>query len=169
VEENNQRKGKPMFKRYKFTIRCTRLLQVFGLAVASFAVAQVSVPRAAEPAQVPSQTTVRTLQEDRLTVLRKISEIVSRRHASGYGNLSEVWAAEQAATEAELDLCATDKERVSVLERRLDQAKSVEAQAARHAHDGYGNEETALRAKADRLQVEIRLEQARAAASGSAK
>ena len=100
--------------------------------MASFAVGHLSVPRAAEPAQVSSQKTVRTLQEDRLRVLRKVSEIIARRLANGYGNISEVLAAKQAATEAELDLCATDKERVSVLERLLEQAKSLEALAAQH-------------------------------------
>jgi len=142
---------------------------VFGLALASFVVGQLSVPSAAEPAQVSSQRTVRSLQQDRLTVLQKISEIVSQRHRLGVGNLSEVLAAKQAATDAELDLCATDKERVIVLERLLEQAKSVEAQAEQQTQDGTVNEETALKAKAYRLQLEIRLEQARAASSESSK
>jgi hypothetical protein len=168
-QENNQRKGISMFTPNRFANRSKRLLLVFGLALASFAVGQLSVPRAAEPAQGSSQRTVRTLQEQRLTALRKVTVLMERGQNNGYENLSEVLAARQAATEAELDLCATEKERAGVLVMLLELAKSVEAQAAQHAHGGYGDEATALRATADRLQVEIRLEQARAASSESSK
>ena len=145
------------------------MLQVFGLALASFTVVHLSVPQAAEANRVSSQPTLRTLQEERLGALRRISEIIAEKYRAGNASFPELWAATEAAAEAELQLCATDKERVSVLQRLLEQARSLENQAAQLAHNKLLPAETALRAKADRLEAEIRLEQARASLSGGSK
>ena len=63
---------------------------------------------------------------------------------------------------AELDLCATDKERIAVHEKMVAVLKAIEQQARELARERAAAAGTLLEARLNRLEAEIALERARA-------
>jgi hypothetical protein len=104
---------------------------------------------------------VHDLQEQRLATLSNLVEITTEHFKNGRASSEEMWSAERARDEAELDLCTSRAERIAVLERIVAEAKIVEEQHARLVTDKLLSRTLLLKAKADRLQAEIILEQAR--------
>ena len=81
---------------------------------------------------------------------------------TGIGTPQELIEPTRMLLEAELDLCGSDKERLTVLEKILAEAAETERLADRFAKMGQGHQSTALMAKAGRLRIEISLERAKA-------
>jgi hypothetical protein len=118
--------------------------------------------------QVPSGTDphpIRELQEERLATLRTIVELVDQKRRQGSASMAELASANRDVAEAELEICATQTERVIVLEKIVEKARILESQAAQLAQDNLASQEVALAMKADLLKSRIRLERARAESS----
>jgi hypothetical protein len=115
--------------------------------------------------QVPSGTDphpIREWQEERLATLRTIVELVDQKRRQGSASMAELASANRDVAEAELEICATQTERVIVLEKIVQEARILESQAAQLAQDNLASQEVALAMKADLLKSRIRLELARA-------
>lgn len=115
--------------------------------------------------QVPSGTDphpIRELQEERLTTLRKIAELVDQKRRQGSASMVEVASAKREVSEAELEICANQTDRVRVLEQIVEDARILASQAAQLARNNLASQEVALAIKADLLRSQIRLELARA-------
>ncbi len=141
---------------------------VLLLTLAGVAVYAASRP-AESPAVVPTQTEgkqdrVKELLQERLTTCREMVRQVETRYKNGQCTYDEVHSAARMTLDAELEVCTTDKERVAVLEKFLPEAKRHEQTAETFFKSGQGTMTTALKARADRLRVEIDLERARARA-----
>src|SRR5579859_3520735 len=108
-------------------------------------------------AQVSQGSKVRDLQEQRLETLRNLVKITTEHYKAGLASSDELWTATRARNEAELDLCASNKERIAILERIVGEAKELEEQNVKLAGNKLLPETSVLRAKADRLQQEILL------------
>lgn len=104
---------------------------------------------------------LRELQEQRLATLRTLVKITADRFKTGQASSDELRSAIRAQEDAELDLCRSDQERITILERAVAEAKVREEQDAKLAANKLLPETSVLNAKADRLQQEILLEQAR--------
>lgn len=104
---------------------------------------------------------VTALLKERLTTLREVETLTQNLFRSGRVSFDAVVQATTAALEAELDLCQTQKERVAVLEKALDVAKDGEAHAKAAVETARAPVSDALKAKANRLKVEIALERAK--------
>jgi len=113
-------------------------------------------------AQTSQGSKVRGLQEQRLETLRSLVTITTERYKDGQVSFDELSSATRARDEAELDLCTSDRERIPILERLVADAKLHEDAVAKLAAMKLQSERSVLRAKADRLQQEILLEQAKA-------
>ncbi len=101
---------------------------------------------------------VKALLKERLVTLQAVAELTEKAFAAGGGTFERVIQARLAVFAAELDLCATDAERVKVLEKVVAETKRLEA-AAEKASAPPG---TVLVAKVRRLEAEIALERAKA-------
>jgi RNA polymerase sigma factor (sigma-70 family) len=114
--------------------------------------------------QTGASSRVRELQKQRLAVLRELADIMKVRQRAGNVTAADVLTAERDVITAELELCATDKERVEVLERAVALEKQLEDLLAQQFRMGAGTVSPAdiLRVKAQRLRVEIDLEKAKA-------
>jgi hypothetical protein len=111
---------------------------------------------------VKEDTNIKDLQKERLTTLKEMARLVRERLRSVQGTMEEIRNAERMVLDAELDLCATDKERVEVLEKHLVEAKNIEKMADQLYKAGQMRTDSALLAKAERLQVEIALARVKA-------
>ena len=112
--------------------------------------------------QVAQGGKVRELQEQRVETLRDLLKMTAEHYKTGLANFEELAAATRAKNMAELDLCSSNTQRVAVLEKIVANARALEAQQAKLAANKLVPETTLLKARADRLQQEILLEQARA-------
>jgi len=101
---------------------------------------------------------VNALLQERLTTLREAAATTSKAYETGIESFAEVIAANQAVRSAELEMCATDKERVALLEKMVTEAKGYETVAAQRAATGLVPAASGLRAKVNRLEAEIALE-----------
>jgi hypothetical protein len=108
------------------------------------------------------------LLKERLTTVREIAKLAAEAYKAGLGSYDEVGEAARLVLQAELEQCASDKERVAVLQKFVAQAKQLEDHAGQLSKTGQAPTRTALKAKADRLQAEIALRRATANAAGPA-
>jgi hypothetical protein len=124
--------------------------------------ANPALPVADEPAQAkPKDAKLKELLEERLLTAREFARLVTQRVKNNEGVPEELMEATRMVFEAELQLSKSDKERVAVLERFLVEAKKNERMAVNLSNNGQGRQSTALKAKAERLRVEIDLERAK--------
>jgi hypothetical protein len=103
---------------------------------------------------------LKALLKERLVALQGIASEATKGNRSGNASLAKVHEANQAVQKAELDLCDTDKERITVLENMVTDAKDYESQISQLVKGGVlpSNNSLTLKAKVDRLEVEIALE-----------
>ena len=113
-------------------------------------------------AQIKQSSRVRELEEQRLVTLSNLVEITSERVKNGDLSSDELLAATRARDEAELALCTSDAERIAVLEKIVEEARTVEEKDAKLVADKVMARRILLKATADRLEQQIRLESARA-------
>jgi multidrug resistance efflux pump len=111
---------------------------------------------------------LKQLQEERLATTVAFERMVMQRVKNNEGTLEELMEANRLTHEAALELCDSDKARMTVLEEYLAKTKTTEAIGLRAAKTGQGRESIVLRARAERLRVEIALERAKAG-QGEAK
>jgi hypothetical protein len=102
-------------------------------------------------AEGPEESKLKALLKERLATLQEAAAQADKEHRIGKASVAEVMEARRAVRDAELELCDTDKERLAVLEKMLEEARAFEKGAGKASS-------SALRAKADRLQIEIALE-----------
>jgi hypothetical protein len=101
------------------------------------------------------------LFKERLAVVRQIAKLSTEAYKAGDGTYDEVREAARMMLQAELDQCDSDKYRIAVIEKFVTEAKMMEEHAGQLSKAGRAPPRTALKAKADRLQAEIALEQAK--------
>jgi hypothetical protein len=139
-------------------------LAVFGLILPSVFLAGVFVNsltaincKAEEP---PKDSQLKELRKQRLAILKEVaSQSKEALRIDPSVSPSEVSVANRAVFQAELELCDTDKQRVAVLEGWLISAKDWENYVERlHTSKSVASREV-LRAKVERLEVEIALQQ----------
>jgi hypothetical protein len=104
---------------------------------------------------------LKDLLKEKLSVLQKVASQTATAHQNGARSFAQVHEANQAVRYAELDLCDNSKERVAVLEKLLAEAKGYEDTIFQQVKTGAVQTSTALKAKVNRLDVEIALERAK--------
>jgi hypothetical protein len=120
-----------------------------------------------EPAQPEAKgAKQKELLREHLAVVREIAKLSTDAYKAGAGSYDEVREATRMVLQAELEQCDSDKDRIAVLEKFVAEAKKMEEHAARLSKTGQAPMRTALKAKANRLQAEIGLEQAKTKGAG---
>jgi outer membrane protein TolC len=112
----------------------------------------------AAPAKDAKGAKLNSLLQERLTALREAAALTTKAYETGTESFAEVIAANQAVRNAELELCSTDKERMNILEKMAAEAREYERTAVQRAATGLVSPGSGLRAKANRLEIEIALE-----------
>jgi multidrug resistance efflux pump len=112
---------------------------------------------------------LKELQQERLMTARELVKQETARFQNGLGLVDEVLESTRTLADAELEVCESNKERVAALEKILAIVKDTERIAAGSAQKGLRPQSGALRAKAERLRVEIALERAKAKKDGPHK
>lgn len=110
----------------------------------------------------PRSVKEKELMQERLGVLREVGKLATARYKDGGGTYDEVWNATRMMFDAELEACASGKERKAVLKKFLAAAKELEGITTRLATVDTAVRLWALKSKANRLQVEIFLERQKA-------
>lgn len=113
-------------------------------------------PRAEAEAEQPKDSKVKTLLKERLAILRELAAITAKAQKQGVVSFQEVHEANEAVLQVELELAESPKERITILEKFLAEAKQHEKHVAPAA--GQGEPVLVLEAKAHRLKAEIALE-----------
>ena len=97
---------------------------------------------------------VKELRKERIAVLKKLVEHLNM-NVQGYEGVPE---AMRLLSEAELEAAETDKERIELCKKLVDVLKRCESRAEKNRDAGRGTVPEILKAKAKRLEAEIRLE-----------
>lgn len=103
---------------------------------------------------------VTRLLNEKLAALEDILAIVTTMYDSGKGSFDDVYQATRALRNAELEQCSSPGKRVPVLEKMLSEARDLEKFVS---EDLRRLEADRLKAKVNRLEVEIELERAKSA------
>jgi outer membrane protein TolC len=148
--------------RYQWTSAVATVLGIVAAAVCYATMGNAEPALAPVPHAEGKQDRVKELQQERLATCREIVKQVETRYKNGQGNYDELHEASRMVLAAELELCTSDKERVAVLEKFLPEAKKYEAMAEALFKAGQGTQTSMLKARAERLRVEIDLERAKA-------
>jgi hypothetical protein len=112
-------------------------------------------------AQTSHSSKVRELQEERLATLSKLVEVTAADVKTGEVSTDTLRSAGRARDEAELVLCTSDAERITVLEKIVAEAKAIEASDTKLVAEKAMAPRDLLKATADRLEQQIRLESVR--------
>src|SRR5215831_19862611 len=112
-------------------------------------------------AQISHSSSVRELQEQRLATLSNLVEVTTVDVKKGQVSTDELRSAGRERDEAELALCTSDAERITVLEKIVAEARAIEEQDARLVSEKAMARSELLKATADRLEQQIHLESAR--------
>src|SRR5713101_5809960 len=144
-----------MFNR-KITFAALTVASVLVLFVVSAGYLSLSSLRV--EAQEPSKADAggskqKDLLKERLAVVREIAKLSTEAYKAGTASYDEVREANHTMFQAEL-------------EKNVSEAKKMEEIAGQFSKTGLATNQTALKAKAERLQAEIALEQAKTKAEG---
>jgi hypothetical protein len=147
-------------------LKGVRFFLLFAVLAACFSLSSQRVD-AEEPAKSEAKSAKhKELLKERLAVIREIAKLATDAYKAGTGSYDEVREASRMVLVAELEQCDSDKERIAVLEKFVVEAKKQEEHAGQLSKTGQAPTRMVLKAKADRLQAEIALEQAKAKAGG---
>ena len=105
---------------------------------------------------------VKELQKERLATLKTLSDLTVKDYKSGRVSFDRVHQAMRAVLDAELEMCESDKERVTILEEAVKLAKEYETIAEAQYKTGKVTQSDVLMAKVNRLDTEIALERVNA-------
>jgi hypothetical protein len=132
------------------------------------AVLLTALSRSADPANPPSTDTaggaakIKALQKERIAVLKETADL-SLKLAQGSRLEVEVALEDRMALlKAESEAAESEPDRIALYKQTLDALTAYEKLAQARKAAALGTEVTVLRVKARRLEVEIRLEQAKA-------
>jgi hypothetical protein len=109
-----------------------------------------------------SNQKVQALLKERLGILKEMQTRAETRHRSGHASRGELLQINLRVLKAELELCATDKERIAVHEKMVDVLKAIEQLAEKLVKQSAADAATLQEARLNRLEAEIALERARA-------
>jgi RNA polymerase sigma factor (sigma-70 family) len=112
---------------------------------------------------------LRGLLQERLTAVQTLAERVKRLHTQGTASQGDVSQAELRVYKAELDLCETTKDRITVLEKIAKVYTEMEDHTAALAKQGAASSESLIEAKLSRLEAEIAVEREKAKLARSPK
>lgn len=130
--------------------------------------AEKGSPKVGEPGK-DKGAKVKELQQERLATLQLLVKKELQRAVEGNSNGNEALGAIEMLAEAELQICASDKERVIALEKLVVILREAEDMLTEFKGVKRGSlESAALKAKAERLRFEIALESAKSKAAGKA-
>ena len=149
-----------------------------GLAlILTVAVAMLPMPPAsaqdkgeASSSQETEKSTdkVKELQQERIATLKAVAEMETLLYQRSKTSLEDVHEAKVLVCEAELDAAEKESDRITVLQNLVEVLKQYEELAKVRKQNAQGTEAAVLKAKARRLQAEIRLKQARQQDQGQA-
>ncbi len=127
------------------------------------AVSEIATP-AAPQASPPDKkdAKLKELLKERLATLRALVKVTEADYRTGKVSFERLHQATMAMLHAELELCESDKERITVLEKVVAQTKGYEKNALQRYNVGFAPQSDARRAKAARLEAEIALERVKA-------
>ena len=115
----------------------------------------------ADESAVKNDSKLKTLLKAKLAIAQEASALVTKAYQSGQASFVEVLEANTAVSDAQLELCETNAERIAILERMLAQAKEYESLVAKHVKAGESPVRETFKAKLSRLEIEIALERAK--------
>ena len=104
---------------------------------------------------------LKVLLKEKLAVAQEVVAIATKAHKNGDTSIDAVVEANQVVGKAQLELCDTSAERIAVLERMLAQAKDFEKSVAELVKVAAAPKTTVLKARLNRLDVEVALERAK--------
>jgi hypothetical protein len=104
---------------------------------------------------------VQALLKERLPILKEVQNRADKRYQTGQGSKGELLQTTLRVLKAQLDLCATDMERIAVHENMVAVLMAIEQQAEELAKRRAADVGTLLEARLNRLEAEIALERAR--------
>jgi len=107
-----------------------------------------------------SEQKIKELKTQRLAVLKKLTGYFEELCKAKRGHVDGLLESRQLLTEAELEAAKTDAERIAILKNLVATLKGYETLAGGVVKAGQATEEVVLRAKAKKLEAEIRLERA---------
>lgn len=105
---------------------------------------------------------LKELLKERLITLRALADQATKDYRAGRVSFDRVHQATRAVLRAELELCESDKERITVLEKIAAQARTNEANTVERYKSGATPASDALMATAGRLEAEIALARTKA-------
>src|SRR5262245_32085032 len=113
---------------------------------------------------------VKALQRDRIAVLKDLTEVLEKLYTNARVEINEPLQARQLLLEAELEAAKTEAERLEIYKKFAVAMKQHEETADARRMAGRATTAEGLKAKAMRLEAEIRLEKEKAkAANGAGK
>lgn len=104
---------------------------------------------------------VKGLQRERIAALKSLVDLSTRLFEKDAAPLEAAIEARELVFEAELDVAETEPERLTLLKDLVDALKGYEEQAKAMKQAARGTEAAVLKARARRLEAEIRLERAK--------
>jgi RNA polymerase sigma factor (sigma-70 family) len=107
-------------------------------------------------------TKLQSLLKERVEILRKNVERMKRLHERNVVGLEAVWEANLRLCKAELDLCETTKDRITVLEKTAKVCKEMEDQLSQLQKQRAASQDVVDEATLKRLEAEIVLEREKA-------
>jgi hypothetical protein len=105
-----------------------------------------------------SASRIKELEKERIAVLKKLTEQLSSLYQKGRVDYGELLETTRLLAEAELEAAETDKERLEVYQKLIAALKEHEEWVTRDFRAGRVPGAGLLKAKAERLEAEIRLE-----------
>jgi hypothetical protein len=104
---------------------------------------------------------LKELLKERLATLKEVVKLTTADYQTGKVSFERLQLASEALLHARLELCDSDKERITVLEEAVALAKESEKNATQRYKAGTASQSDALMATAARLEAEIALERAK--------
>lgn len=120
-----------------------------------------------KPGKQEASSKVKELQQERIATLKTMTEMVSALHKIGKASPDELLEAKVLVCEAELDAAEKESDRITVLKSLVEALKDLEEIAKSRKRAAEGTEAAVLKAKARRLEAEIRLERLRTQSHGA--
>jgi hypothetical protein len=152
--------------------RSVMVLLSFSIVLGG-ALAVCATPAAAAPVEPPKTPAkddaaeLRQLQQQRINVLSRLVELLTRQYKSGTAGFGEVAAAQIQLVDAKLDATEKPKERLALLEEQVKMAKALRDVADMRFRNGACTAADVCRAKALCLEIKIKLLRERGKQKGS--
>jgi hypothetical protein len=119
-----------------------------------------------QPSKQAAAGRVKELQQERIATLKAMVEVQTALHKIAKASPEDVLEARGLVCEAELDAAEKESDRIAILKNLVEVLKDLEETAKARKRSAEGTEAAVLKAKARRLEAEIRLERVRAQSQG---